>query len=121
MNSQTATRLFESLASGIRLDVFRLLVRYGHSGRVAGEIASTLQVPPNNLSFHLKALTHAGLVTATPEGRFVRYRANLPLIRELVGYLTDECCSADPDCCAPAQPGLSCAPAPGPVSPTDPL
>ena len=67
---------------------------------VAGEIASAIDLPPNNLSFHLKALNHAGLVNVVQEGRFQRYRANLPLMFELVDYLTAECCAGNPGECA---------------------
>ena len=79
MDKNTATTVFESLSSGIRLDAFRLLVQKGTEGLVAGELAAALDVASNNLSFHLKAMTHAGLVTVTQEGRFQRYRANLAL------------------------------------------
>ena len=99
MDKEAATRMFESLSSGVRLDVFRLLVKKGLDGMVAGEIASTLEVPPSNLSFHLKAMTHAGLVTVNQEGRYQRYRANLPLMLDLIGYLTEECCSGDSQRC----------------------
>lgn len=99
MDQVAATTVFESLASGIRLDVFRLLVRMGPAGLVAGEIASTLDVPPTNLSFHLKALTQAGLLTVQQEGRFQRYRANMPVMHDLIGYLTDECCAGHPEQC----------------------
>ena len=100
MDKRVATQVFESLSSGIRLDVYRLLVRHGPGGRVAGEIAATLDVPPANLSFHLKAMTQAGLVSVDQEGRFQRYRANLPLMTELVAYLTAECCGGHPERCA---------------------
>lgn len=100
MEPKTATTVFESLASGVRLDIFRLLVRMNPQGMVAGEIATTLGVPPTNLSFHLKAMAHAGLVAATQEGRFQRYRANLPLMLDLITYLTDECCGGRPELCA---------------------
>lgn len=99
MNKSTATSIFESLSSGVRLDVYRLLVKKGTEGLVAGEISSTLDVPPTNLSFHLKALTHAGLLTVEQNGRFQRYRANLPLMIELIAYLTDECCGGKPGQC----------------------
>ncbi|RPI44448.1 MAG: transcriptional regulator, partial [Betaproteobacteria bacterium] len=89
----------ESLASGIRLDLYRLLVRKGPDGMVAGDIANALELPPTNTSFHLKALTQAGLVTVEQEGRFQRYRANLTLMADLIGYLTDECCSGNPGQC----------------------
>ena len=79
---------------------------------VAGEIAGALDLPPNNLSFHLKALSHAGLVSAEQEGRFQRYRANLPLMFALVDYLTAECCAGNPGECA----DLRCG-SPQPVDP----
>lgn len=97
MERQTATSIFESLSSGLRLDVFRLLVKKGPAGLVAGEISTALDVPPANLSFHLKALTHARLLTVEQEGRFQRYRADIPLMLELIAYLTDECCSGRTD------------------------
>jgi ArsR family transcriptional regulator, arsenate/arsenite/antimonite-responsive transcriptional repressor len=99
MDKNTATTVFESLASGIRLDVYRLLVRKGPAGMVAGEIASALDLPPTNLSFHLKALTQAGLLRAEQEGRFQRYRANMALMQELIGYLTEQCCAGQPEQC----------------------
>ena len=99
MEKRTATSIFESLSSGLRLDVFRLLVKRGPEGMVAGEIATTLDVPPANLSFHLKALTQARLVTVEQEGRFQRYRADIPLMLNLIAYLTEECCSGHPDQC----------------------
>lgn len=99
MRKSTATTIFESLSSGLRLDVYRLLVRKGTKGMVAGEIASTLDVPPTNLSFHLKALTQAGMLTVEQEGRFQRYRANIPLMLKLIAYLTEECCSGHPEQC----------------------
>ncbi|MEX0976380.1 MAG: helix-turn-helix domain-containing protein [Woeseia sp.] len=95
-----ATSIFESLSSGLRLDIYRLLVRQGPEGLVAGEIASVLDVPASNLSFHLKALTHAGMLSVEQEGRFQRYRANLPLMQELIAYLTEECCAGHPEQCA---------------------
>ena len=107
MDKTSATTVFESLASGIRLDVFRLLVRKGPEGLVAGEIACALDIPPTNLSFHLKALTQARLVTVEQEGRFQRYRANMPLMLDLIAYLTAECCAGDPGQCADVNAVLS--------------
>lgn len=99
MNKELATTLFDSLASGVRLDVFRLLVKHAPNGLVAGEIATLLSVAPTNLSFHLKAMTYAGLVTVASEGRFQRYRANLSVMQALIDFLTAECCTGQPDCC----------------------
>lgn len=99
MNQELASSLFESLASSIRLEAFRLLVKHAPDGLVAGEIATQLIIPASNLSFHLKAMTHAGLVTVTQEGRFLRYRADLAVMQALIDYLTAECCSGQPDQC----------------------
>lgn len=109
MDKLIATTVFESLASGVRLDIFRLLVKQGLEGVVAGEIATTLDVPPNNLSFHLKGLVQAGLASVTQEGRYQRYRANIPLMLELVAYLTEECCSNNPQQCVDMRNASSCS------------
>lgn len=108
MKRDSATSIFESLSSGTRLDVFRLLVKRGPEGMVAGEIASTLEVPPTNLSFHLKALTQAQLVSVEQEGRFLRYRANIPLMLDLIAYLTEECCAGHPEQCAGLRSASGC-------------
>lgn len=103
MKQTTALTIFESLSSGVRLDVYRLLVAAGPAGLVAGEIATRLGVPPANLSFHLKALTHAHLLTVEHEGRYQRYRANMPVMDDLIAYLTDECCGGHPERCLDAR------------------
>jgi DNA-binding transcriptional ArsR family regulator len=117
MNKQSAILVFESLASGVRLDVYRLLVKQGPQGLVAGEISSTLEVPPTNLSFHLKALAQARLVSVVQEGRFQRYRANLALMQELITFLTAECCAGHPEQCAEICPPGSCQPAEADATP----
>lgn len=107
MEKASAISVFETLSSGLRLDIFKLLIRRGSTGMVAGEIASALAIPPTNLSFHLKTMTQALLVSVEQEGRFQRYRANLPLMVQTIAYLTEECCSESPEqCCdvsGPAQ------------------
>ncbi len=103
MKPGDAIRIFESLSSPIRLEAYRLLVRRGPRGMVAGEIAEALDLPPANVSFHLKALAYAGLVSVEQEGRFQRYRADVTPMLGLVGYLTDECCGGHPELCAPAR------------------
>ena len=110
MEQDQAIKVFESLASGLRLDIYRLLMRHGPEGLVAGEIASALGVPPTNLSFHLKALTQSGLLGVTPEGRYQRYRAQIPLMLDLIAYLTEECCAGHPEQCAGMREASGCAP-----------
>ena len=99
METLAAARLFEALASDARLDVFRLLVKHAPDGLVAGEIARILNLPATNLSFHLKAIVHSGLATVEKEGRYLRYRAAIPLMLDLIAFLTEECCSAHPEKC----------------------
>lgn len=99
MKKHTAIGIFETLSSGIRLDVYRLLMKAGTEGLVAGQISSALDLPPANLSFHLKAMTQSGLLTVQQEGRFQRYRADVALMASLVDYLTEECCGGRPELC----------------------
>ncbi|MCX8588517.1 MULTISPECIES: ArsR/SmtB family transcription factor [unclassified Gilliamella] len=94
MNTTQAAKYFECISSPTRLDIFSLLIRYGSEGLVAGEIATKLGLPASNLSFHLKALTHCQLISVVQEGRFLRYRANLSLMKNLASYLTQQCCIA---------------------------
>lgn len=102
MKEADAAKLFESLSSETRLGIYRLLVRQGATGMVAGDIARHFDIPPSSLSFHLKELSHAGLLSSVQEGRFLRYRADLPLMLELVAFLSRECCADQAACLAPA-------------------
>lgn len=99
MESKYASKIFEALASEVRLDLFRLLVKNAPDGLVQGEIAKQLDVPSTNLSFHLKGIVQSGLVDVEREGRFMRYKANIPLMLEIIGYLTAECCAGTPEQC----------------------
>lgn len=119
MDKNTATSIFESLSSGVRLDVFRLLVKQGLNGMVAGEIATTLNIPANNLSFHLKAMTYANIVSVEQEGRYQRYRANIPLMLDVIAYLTEECCAGHPEKCAEMRMTSVCLPSVLPSITTD--
>ncbi|WP_425508324.1 ArsR/SmtB family transcription factor [Tahibacter amnicola] len=91
-----------ALAHTSRLSVFRHLVERGQDGAFPGDMAAGLQMPANTLSFHLKTLSHANLVTSEQNGRFIRYRANFPVMQELIDYLTRNCCDGDPGRCFPA-------------------
>lgn len=94
----------------MRLDVFKLLVKQGPDGLVAGEIASLLDVPATNLSFHLKNLTQSGLIHVEQEGRYLRYRADIALMLELIAFLTHECCAGHPELCLDFRAASSCPP-----------
>lgn len=88
-----------ALAQESRLAVFRLLVQAGPQGLVASKIGEHLGIPPSSLSFHLKELTHAGLITPKQDGRFVIYSANFSTMNALLAFLTENCCGGNP--CAP--------------------
>jgi DNA-binding transcriptional ArsR family regulator len=109
MQQTIAIHMLESLASGIRLDIYRLLVKHISAGLVAGELAQQLDLPATNLSFHLKNMTQAGLLNVTQQGRYQRYRANLPQMLELIGYLTEECCGAQAETCLDFRSLMNCA------------
>ena len=99
MESKHASKIFEALSSDVRLDLFRLLVKNAPEGLVAGDIAKQLGIPSTNLSFHLKAVVQSGMVDVEREGRFMRYKANIPLMLDIIAYLTSECCSGNPARC----------------------
>lgn len=99
MNNASAVPLLESLASSVRLDIYRLLVRAGPEGLVAGRIAEALALPPTNTSFHLKALTQSGLLSVVQEGRYLRYRACMQVMTGLIDFLVAECCQGHPERC----------------------
>ncbi|MBR8066371.1 helix-turn-helix transcriptional regulator [Burkholderia ambifaria] len=106
METNQTIAALSALAHESRLAVFRALVQAGPSGLAAGQIATLLDVPPSSLSFHLKELAHAQLVTSRQESRFVFYCANFATMNGLVGYLTENCCGGNP--CTPAS---ACSPA----------
>lgn len=91
---QTITAL-SALAQETRLAVFRLLVQAGPKGLAAGEIASRLNCPAATLSFHLRELSHAGLARATRHSRSIVYAADFATMRNLLGFLTENCCALD--------------------------
>jgi DNA-binding transcriptional ArsR family regulator len=116
MEMKSAVDALAALAQETRLSVFRLLVEAGPQGLAAGVVADALAVPAATLSFHLKELSRAALVTARQEGRFIYYAANFEHMAALMSFLTQNCCKGMPlecltvmetalgRCCAPVQP-----------------
>lgn len=99
MKVTEAVTALAALAQESRLQVFRLLVVAGESGVAAGDIASDLSIPAATLSFHLKELTHAGLIESKREGRSIRYSLCVPAMRDLLLFLTEDCCKGRPELC----------------------
>ena len=92
MEEMDVVRALAALAQSLRLRIFRLLVVGGRTGLTPGAIAEALDVPAATLSFHLKELANAGLVTQEREGRYLIYRAQFEHMNALLGYLTANCC-----------------------------
>lgn len=99
MDEKQIVAALAALAQEHRLRIFRLLVEQGPSGMPAGEIAEEVGIGPTNMSFHLKELDRAGLLRSTREGRFIRYALNVDGMRELLTYLTEQCCQGRPELC----------------------
>ena len=92
VEEKTAIASLAALAQPARLRVFRALVGAGPDGMNPGALAQMLGVGSSTLSFHLKELTHAGMVTQEREGRNLVYRASLDRMSELMDYLAAHCC-----------------------------
>ena len=105
MKSEEVVQALGALAQDSRLAIFRLLVKRGPAGYTPGELAERIEIPAPTLSFHLKELQRADLLSVRRAGRFLHYSANFAAMRGLVEFLTEKCCSlADAECdstCAP--------------------
>jgi DNA-binding transcriptional ArsR family regulator len=84
---------FAAIGAEPRLRIVRLLLSAHPEGLVAGEIQGELEIPASTLSHHLEKLKNEDLVTVERESTFLRYRANTPALRELLGFLYAECCT----------------------------
>lgn len=99
MEESTVIKSLAALAQPLRLRIFRVLVVAGPQGMTPGDLAVQLDAGATTLSFHLKELTHAGLVTQERDGRHLIYRAAFDHMAGLLGYLIEHCCQGQP--CAP--------------------
>jgi DNA-binding transcriptional ArsR family regulator len=107
MEEQDVVRSLAALAQGARLQVFRALVIAGPRGMTPSVMAEGLGAPANTLSFHLKELLNAGLVTQERQGRNLIYRASFERMNALLGYLTENCCQGK--ACAVDASATSCS------------
>jgi len=95
MKLDQALIVFDALSQETRLRAFRLLVEAGPQGLPAGVISEQLNTPHNTMSFHLNHLSNAGIVSSAKQGRSVIYSANYEGMRELIGFMVEDCCSGD--------------------------
>jgi ArsR family transcriptional regulator, arsenate/arsenite/antimonite-responsive transcriptional repressor len=97
-----------ALAHETRLAVFRMLVKAGPDGMIAGAIAEHQGVPPSTMSHHLATLERAGLVQSERESRLIHYRADYPGMRRLLMFLLQDCCQGAPEMCGDLFAQLNC-------------
>ena len=107
MKTEEVVQALGALAQDTRLDVFRMLVRTGPEGLAAGEIARELEIPAPTLSFHLRSMLHAGLVTSRRLGRSLIYAANFEVMQQVVGFLSENCCTGSRAKRGSARPGAA--------------
>jgi ArsR family transcriptional regulator, arsenate/arsenite/antimonite-responsive transcriptional repressor len=100
MEVKSAVAALAALAQDSRLAIFRLLVQTGPAGLPAGKIGAATGIAPSSLTFHLKELARANLVSSRQQGRFVIYAANYSTMNALLAFLTENCCGGSP--CMPA-------------------
>lgn len=110
MDKKNALAAFAALSQPVRLDVFRLLVRMGEKGLLAGEIGERLDVRQNTMSANLAILLNAELIRNRREGRAVRYFADMKGIERLLAYLMEDCCGGEPELCQQVIAQIACAP-----------
>lgn len=99
MEIKAAVTSLAALAQETRLSIFRLLVEAGPEGISAGRIGETLEVPAATLSFHLKELARAGLVSTRQERQFIYYAVDFERMADLMTFLTQNCCRGMPEKC----------------------
>lgn len=92
MDEKDIVKALAALAQPLRLAAFRYLVVTGPEGVTPSELSESLEVAPNTLSFHLKELTHAGLITQERVGRNLLYRADFEKMNSVLSFLTANCC-----------------------------
>ena len=107
METNDIVKALAALAQASRLEMFRALVVAGTEGLTPSALSEALGVAPNTLSFHLKELTHAGLVAQERAGRNLIYRAQFDRMNALIGYLTENCCQGQ--ACLPSAATAGCA------------
>ncbi|ETR77026.1 ArsR family transcriptional regulator [Afipia sp. P52-10] len=110
MRESQARECFAALSQETRLGIVRLLVRAGTEGMAAGAVAEQVGVSASNVSFHLKELERAGLITQRRESRSIIYAADYAVLGDLIGFLMKDCCAGKPEICEPVLASATCKP-----------
>ena len=117
MDKNLALDAFAALSQSTRLDVFRLLIKAGQQGMLAGDISSALEVRQNTMSANLGVLARSGLIRSRREGRGIRYFADMDGMRGLLSFLMEACCGGRPELCQPVLDEIICCQ--GPLGPPE--
>ena len=99
MDKNDALSALAALSQSTRLDVFRLLVKAGDQGVLAGEVSDALEVRQNTMSANLSILTQSGLIRNERQGRSIRYFADMDGMSGLLDFLMEDCCGGRPELC----------------------
>lgn len=108
MESSEAISAFSALSQDTRLRVFRLLIKAGAGGLLAGELSEKLDVRQNTMSANLTVLLNAGLLRNERQGRTIRYFANFDALHGLLAFLMEDCCGGRPELCQPIIDEITC-------------
>ena len=109
MDKKQSIEAFAALSQETRLDVFRLLIKVGPEGMLAGEIGEYLDVRQNTMSANLAILSRAGLIRSEREGRAIRYFSDIDGVKGLLEFLMEDCCGGKPELCQSVIETLACA------------
>ena len=108
MDTLKALSSFSALSQPTRLAVFKLLIRAGSQGLLAGEIGTQLNVRQNTMSANLNILLNSGIVRNQRDGRTIRYYADFESLKGLLGFLMQDCCGGTPEVCQPIIDQIAC-------------
>ncbi|VAV92380.1 Arsenical resistance operon repressor [hydrothermal vent metagenome] len=108
MDIDIASQSLAALSQRTRLDAFRLLIKAGDKGLAAGDVSDQLGVVQNTMSAHLANLAQAGLVRRKRQSRVIRYYANFAQMRDLIGFLLEDCCGGQPELCGSLLDEIAC-------------
>lgn len=108
MDNLEALSAFSALSQPTRLEVFRVLIKAGAQGRLAGELGAQLDVRQNTMSANLTVLLNAGLVRNERHGRTIRYFADFDAVRGLLAFLMEDCCGGRAELCKPIIDEIAC-------------
>ena len=109
MDKKDVLDAFAALSQVTRLDAFRLLVKAGGKGMLAGDISNALEVRQNTMSANLSILNQSGLIRNERQGRGIRYIADMEGMSGLLAFLMEDCCGGRPELCQPVIDEIACA------------